>query len=332
MLLFLASVLRRNALGSDEQTPVAGIMGSRNIRNPYHGIDDLQSDFGDEDFELKNKRKRNDFMEKVDPGKGSKKKRSEGRAEFEEEHGKMHRRMSKMMSMNAYDRHKEIINLYYLSYPGATQLLNRTVQDEKTDFDVLNEHHKFVWNEEDQPDSWEKRMAKKYYEKLFKEYCIVDLSMYKSNKIGMRWRTETEVKDGKGQLMCGTRKCQETASLASWEVNFSYKENGRPKSTLVKARLCQKCSEKLNYGSQKRQVKQKKRAVRRWEKERKRESADEQKDDETLEEKSETVKEKDQATTSTLSASTDIWEGSAPAETEKTVDDEIDEFLDDLFL
>lgn len=47
--------------------------------------------------------------------------------------------------------------------------------------------------------------------------------MYKTNKIGMRWRTENEVKEGKGQLSCGARKCNETAHLSSWEVRFSLK-------------------------------------------------------------------------------------------------------------
>lgn len=32
-------------------------------------------------------------------------------------------------------------------------------------------------------DSREKRLAKKYYDKLFKEYCIADLSRYKENKV-----------------------------------------------------------------------------------------------------------------------------------------------------
>ena len=31
--------------------------------------------------------------------------------------------------------------------------------------------------------SREKRLAKKYYDKLFKEYCISDLSRYKENKV-----------------------------------------------------------------------------------------------------------------------------------------------------
>lgn len=29
----------------------------------------------------------------------------------------------------------------------------------------------------------EKELAKKYYDKLFKEYCIADLSRYKENKV-----------------------------------------------------------------------------------------------------------------------------------------------------
>lgn len=31
--------------------------------------------------------------------------------------------------------------------------------------------------------SREKELAKKYYDKLFKEYCIADLSRYKENKV-----------------------------------------------------------------------------------------------------------------------------------------------------
>jgi protein FRA10AC1 len=43
---------------------------------------------------------------------------------------------------------------------------------------------RFVWDEsEDAPNTWEKRLAKKYYDKLFKEYCICDLTLYKQNKV-----------------------------------------------------------------------------------------------------------------------------------------------------
>lgn len=35
----------------------------------------------------------------------------------------------------------------------------------------------------DSSSSREKELAKKYYDKLFKEYCIADLSRYKENKV-----------------------------------------------------------------------------------------------------------------------------------------------------
>ena len=39
---------------------------------------------------------------------------------------------------------------------------------------------RFVRSEEDDSsDSWEVRMARRYYAKLFKEYAIADLSRYK---------------------------------------------------------------------------------------------------------------------------------------------------------
>jgi Folate-sensitive fragile site protein Fra10Ac1 len=40
-------------------------------------------------------------------------------------------------------------------------------------------------------------MAAKYYEKLFKEYALADVSRYREGKIGMRWRTEAEVVAGR---------------------------------------------------------------------------------------------------------------------------------------
>lgn len=41
--------------------------------------------------------------------------------------------------------------------------------------------------------SWESRLARRYYDKLFKEFAIVDLSRASEGKVGMRWRTEEEV-------------------------------------------------------------------------------------------------------------------------------------------
>ncbi|XP_027452436.1 protein FRA10AC1 isoform X3 [Zalophus californianus] len=113
----------------------------------------------------------------------------------------------------------------------------RQWENDKTDMDVIRENHRFLWNEEDEMDmNWEKKLAKKYYDKLFKEYCIADLSRYKENKFGFRWRIEKEVISGKGQFFCGNKCCDKREDLKSWEVNFGYVEHGEKRNALVKLR------------------------------------------------------------------------------------------------
>ncbi|XP_055621869.1 protein FRA10AC1 homolog [Toxorhynchites rutilus septentrionalis] len=167
----------------------------------------------------------------------------------------------RLANLNPYELHKYLINEYVLTNPGATKLLQRDTSRDKTDHDVIRENHRFLW-EGESVDSWEKQLAKKYYDKLFKEYCIADLSRYKENKVAMRWRIEKEVVVGKGQFICGGRICEERDALRSWEVNFAYSEHGTKKNALVKLRLCPKCSDKLNYHSKKREVKRMKRRER----------------------------------------------------------------------
>ena len=59
-------------------------------------------------------------------------------------------------------------------------------ENDKTDMDVIRENHKFLWNKEDEMDmNWEKRLAKKCYDKLFKEHCIADLSRYKEKSLDL---------------------------------------------------------------------------------------------------------------------------------------------------
>lgn len=50
-----------------------------------------------------------------------------------------------------------------------------------------------------------------------------------------------------GQFTCGSLRCDETKGLQSWEVNFAYMEQGEKKNALVKVRLCERCSDRLNY-------------------------------------------------------------------------------------
>lgn len=58
---------------------------------------------------------------------------------------------------------------------------------DKRDSDIIRENHKFLWADDETPETWEAQLAKKYYDKLFKEYCICDLSRYKENKVGTRY-------------------------------------------------------------------------------------------------------------------------------------------------
>jgi protein FRA10AC1 len=53
----------------------------------------------------------------------------------------------------------------------------------KTDYQILKENFKFIWDKNKNPiDNWEENFAKRYYDKLYKEYCIAELSRYKEGK------------------------------------------------------------------------------------------------------------------------------------------------------
>ncbi|CAH8614818.1 unnamed protein product [Schistosoma rodhaini] len=160
-----------------------------------------------------------------------------------------------LLNLDAFERHKKLVNDYLQYYGGSWKDFQRDTSKDKTDIDVIKEHGRFLWSEEDEATSWSDRLAKKYWEKLFKEYCLIDLSRYKENKFGMRWRLEKEVISGKGQFTCGNVACPAGSErLRSWEVNFVYQERGERRNALVKIRLCPPCSEKLNYRYRRRDV------------------------------------------------------------------------------
>ncbi|KAH8329168.1 hypothetical protein KR074_005209 [Drosophila pseudoananassae] len=173
------------------------------------------------------------------------------------------------------ERHNYILNHYVFNRPGEGDS-----RQHRRDVDVIRENHKFLWDEEEvDSDSltWEQRLSLRYYKKLFKEYCIADLSRYKENKIALRWRTEQEVVTGIGQFQCGSRRCEERSDLRSWEVNFKYVEKGVPLNALVKVRLCPTHTEQLNYRTKKREIKKQRRRAkedRRAERKRKRRKLD----------------------------------------------------------
>ncbi|EAR98076.2 folate-sensitive fragile site protein FRA10AC1 (macronuclear) [Tetrahymena thermophila SB210] len=136
----------------------------------------------------------------------------------------------------------------------------------KSDFQILKEHHKFLRDDEKDSqiqysnptqEQYGEILAKKYYEKLYKEYAIIDLSRYETGQIGMRWQTKDEVIIGKGIVICSNKKCTNTQNLDSYEVNFAYVEDNEKKNALVKVRVCQECVLKLNYKKQHQKVEDK---------------------------------------------------------------------------
>lgn len=236
---------------------------------------------------------------------------------------------SYLLSLTPYDLHKKLINHYVLTHKGSTVRLKRDVSKDKCDIDIIRENHKFLWDNEKEPDTWEEKLAKKYYDKLFKEYCICDLTYYKENKVAMRWQTEQELLSGKGQFSCGEKHCSETESLRTWEVNFGYIEDGTKKNALVKLRLCPECSRKLNYRHKRREIKKKVSLKRSGSsddisvaKKNKCEAVSEDSVIEKSSMKKEDVDDKD----------SNIWKESVVEMEERSRDEDFEEYLEKLFL
>uniref|UniRef100_A0A5S6QHI9 Protein FRA10AC1 n=1 Tax=Trichuris muris TaxID=70415 RepID=A0A5S6QHI9_TRIMR len=214
--------------------------------------DDLSSEL-DYNSEVERKRKRLDSFKKESLPPVPK----PTKELFYEECAKENTKRQNVLHLDVYSRHKRLINQYFLTNPGSSSILQRDTSRDRTDIDLIRSNSKFLWHDDDEVDTWEKKLAKRYYEKLYKEYCIGDLSHYKENKVGLRWRMEQEVVEGKGQFVCGEKHCSSREDLASWECKFNYIEDGQKKTALVKLRLCPECSQKLNYKQRKHLAKSK---------------------------------------------------------------------------
>ncbi|KAG8435214.1 hypothetical protein GDO86_013237 [Hymenochirus boettgeri] len=251
-----------------------------------------------------------------------------------------------LISMDAFARHKKFVNDYILYYGGKMQDFQLSKEHNKTDMDVVRENHRFLWQDEDEENmTWEKKLAKKYYDKLFKEYCIADLSKYKENKFGFRWRVEKEVISGKGQFCCGNKACDEKEGLKSWEVNFGYVEHGEKRNALVKLRLCPECSYKLNYHHRRREIQPnaKKRKVPKEKKEssrKKSNSSHSRKKTKYTDESSDIHTGSSETDTSGTDGDegndektdAEFWKGPNQEADEKTREEEFDEYFQDMFL
>lgn len=185
---------------------------------------------------------------------GSKKHKKEYSLTIPKDYQNVQIKKEDFSELDPFTRHK-ILMSYHQQTGSAT-----TKNNYKSEIQMLIENHSFVWDETRNIDDPAVVLAKKYYDKLIKEYCIADLRLYRENKFGMRWRTEAEVIEGKGQFICGAKGCGQgqpklaangrpdnSTKLSTWEVFFSYVERNEKKHALVKLRLCPGCSDKLNY-------------------------------------------------------------------------------------
>ena len=86
------------------------------------------------------------------------------------------------------------------------------------------------------------RAARRYYDSLIKDVALVDLSLAAEGMIGLRWRIEDEVLEGKGALVCASLACTSRGPLFAYEVPFRSADSG---DALVKVRCCQDCARSL---------------------------------------------------------------------------------------
>ncbi|KAK6345645.1 hypothetical protein TWF718_007555 [Orbilia javanica] len=172
---------------------------------------------------------------------------------------------------SAYARHIQKCLQYVDFYGGSIP----TVSKGKTERDLLEQEFEFLRDESDRSgtgsDDTAKEIAKKYYDNLFREFALIDLSRWREGQVALRWRTKQEVLQGLGQFTCASLTCprhaaapteesidefrlddtrantksEEDVGLETFEMNFGYVEKGVKKNALVKVCVCQKCARKL---------------------------------------------------------------------------------------
>ncbi|XP_005413551.1 PREDICTED: protein FRA10AC1-like isoform X2 [Chinchilla lanigera] len=274
-----------------------------------HGHGGYDSDFSDDEREESSKKKKRKIeddlllqkpFQKEKQGKVASKQVA---AELLDREEARNRRFH-LIAMDAYQRHTKFVNDYILYYGGKKEDFRRLGENDKTDLDVIRENHRFLRNEEDEMEmTWEKRLAKKYYDKLFKEYCIADLSKYKENKFGFRWRVEKEVISGKG--------------------------------------LCQECSFKLNFHHRRKEIKSSKRKAKTkkgYEESSDRKSrlspeeASKKKDKGHASSKKPEDSINKNCDEEESPSESELWKGPLPETDEKSQEEEFDEYFQDLFL
>ncbi|EGX48125.1 hypothetical protein AOL_s00081g121 [Orbilia oligospora ATCC 24927] len=176
---------------------------------------------------------------------------------------------------SAYARHIQKCLQYVDFYGGSVP----TAPKGKTERDLLEQEFEFLRDDSNDNGTGNndtaKEIAKKYYENLFREFALIDLSRWREGQVALRWRTKQEVLQGLGQFTCASLTCPRHAAapteesidefrlddtstrdnnksetgegvgLETFEMNFGYMEKGVKKNALVKVCVCEKCAGKL---------------------------------------------------------------------------------------
>lgn len=102
-------------------------------------------------------------------------------------------------SASAYTRHLQATDAYLRYYGGSIPALEKP----RSERDILEENHQFIRrDDEGEVIDEEKMMAKMYYDKLFKEFAVVELARWKEKQVGLRafCILEKNQTDGLGRL------------------------------------------------------------------------------------------------------------------------------------
>ncbi|SBS81470.1 conserved protein, unknown function [Plasmodium malariae] len=158
-----------------------------------------------------------------------------------------------------FERHKLMMSL---------RLLEKEKKENKNeqylnDYDILKKKYNFIHDVSNEKNS----LLQRYYNSICNKYVICDLTKYKETKIGLRWRTEEEIINGKGHIICSSKKCNNT-DLKTYEFLFQYVEGEITKEVIktdilpymctnVKVRACMDCAYKLHYRKIKKYLKKK---------------------------------------------------------------------------
>lgn len=79
---------------------------------------------------------------------------------------------------SAYARHLQAASTYVSYYGGSVPVPAKC----RSERDILEANHEFI-RSDDEPDDEEKRLAKSYYDKLFKEFAMVELVRWRDKQV-----------------------------------------------------------------------------------------------------------------------------------------------------